>query len=156
VLSKAGPLTNKEWDVMKLHPTVGCNIIRSLDLISHVAPIIYSHQEKFDGSGYPEGLQGDQIPLEARVLAVVDAFEAMTHDRYYSRARSFQEASHELCRLRGRQFDPAVVNIFLKVLEDPGTAHDGCHPVETENKRPSSHSGTKGRSAVPPWLPKIK
>jgi putative nucleotidyltransferase with HDIG domain len=156
VLSKAGPLTSREWDVMKLHPMVGCNIIRSLDLISNVASIIYAHQEKYDGTGYPEGLAGEQIPLEARILSVVDAYEAMTNERAYSRARSPLEAKQELCRFRGRQFDPQVVNVFLKVLEAGSHSGNGYRSFEAENKKPSIPTGTKDFSAVPPWLPKIE
>jgi putative nucleotidyltransferase with HDIG domain len=151
VLCKAGPLTNREWDVMKLHPTIGCNIIRSLDLIANVASIIYAHQEKFDGTGYPEGLAGEQIPLEARILSVVDAYDAMTNERVYSRARNALEAKQELCRFRGRQFDPKVVKVFLKVLES-----SSCYPDSIENKKTPVPTGTKEFSAVPPWLPKIE
>lgn len=115
VLSKAGPLTEDEWDVMKLHPAVGSNIVQSLKSISHIAPVIYAHQEKYDGSGYPEGLRGEQIPLGARILTVVDAFDAMTSDRYYRKARSHAEAAQELLKLGGQQFDPQVVEAFLDV-----------------------------------------
>lgn len=116
VLSKAGPLTNKEWAVMKLHPTVGSNIVDCLETLKHLAPIIYSHQEKYDGTGYPEGLAGEQIPVGARILGVVDAYEAMTNERAYCKARSHEEAAHELVSLSGKQFDPVIVNVFLNVL----------------------------------------
>jgi putative nucleotidyltransferase with HDIG domain len=117
VLSKAGPLNEKEWAVMKLHPTVGANIVQALhSLPPIVAPIIYSHQEKYDGTGYPEGLKGEEIPLSSRILGVVDAYDAMTNQRVYSRARSSDEATSELLRLSGRQFDPMVVDKFLMVL----------------------------------------
>ena len=116
VLSKAGPLTDEEWDVMKLHPTVGSNIVQSLKSISHIAPVIYAHQEKYDGSGYPEGLHGDQIPLGARILTVVDAYDAMTSDRHYRKGRSHAEAAEELLQLGGKQFDPQVVEAFLEVV----------------------------------------
>ena len=115
VLSKAGPLTDDEWDVMKLHPAVGSNIVQSLQSISHIAPVIYAHQEKYNGSGYPEGLQGEQIPLGARILTVVDAYDAMTSDRHYRRARSHAEAAEELLQLGGKQFDPQVVEVFLEL-----------------------------------------
>jgi putative nucleotidyltransferase with HDIG domain len=116
VLSKAGPLTEDEWDVMKLHPAVGSNIVQSLKSISHIAPVIYAHQEKYDGSGYPEGLQGEQIPLAARILTVVDAYDAMTTDRHYRKARTHEEAAKELLQLGGKQFDPQVVEAFLEVV----------------------------------------
>jgi len=120
VLRKAGPLTEKEWKVMKLHPTVGSNIVHSIKSISHLAPVIHAHQEKYDGSGYPEGLRGDEIPLGARILTVVDAYDAMTSDRCYRKGRSQQEATEELRQLGGKQFDPQVVEAFLDVI--PATA----------------------------------
>jgi HD-GYP domain-containing protein (c-di-GMP phosphodiesterase class II) len=117
VLSKAGPLTTKEWELIRLHPTVGCNLVVAFQGFARLAPIIYAHQEKFDGSGYPEGLSGNQIPLGARILAVVDAYDAMTNDRVYSHARGKDEALAELRHQSGRQFDPNVVRHFIKVLE---------------------------------------
>lgn len=117
VLRKDGPLTEAEWTVMRLHPTVGANIVRSLKAISHIAPMIYYHQEKFDGSGYPEGLQGEDIPIGARILAVVDAYEAMTHDRVYRKARSHGEAVSELRSMGGKDFDPKVVETFLDAMD---------------------------------------
>jgi putative nucleotidyltransferase with HDIG domain len=115
VLQKPGPLNEYEWEMMKLHPTIGANIVRSLSHIAHIAPAIHHHQEKYDGSGYPHGLFGDQIPLGARILAVADAYQAMTEDRAYRCARSHEEASQELTRFKGKQFDPKVVHAFLEV-----------------------------------------
>jgi len=119
VLSKDGPLTEAEWIVMRLHPTVGANIVRSLKALSHIAPMIYYHQEKYDGSGYPEGLRGKDIPIGARILAVVDAYEAMTHDRVYRKARSHGEAVSELRNMGGQHFDPDVVETFLEAMDSP-------------------------------------
>jgi putative nucleotidyltransferase with HDIG domain len=116
VLSKNGPLSEDEWAIMKLHPTIGANMVKSLRKIQHIAPTIYSHQEKFDGTGYPEGIHGEDIPIGARILAVVDAYEAMTHDRVYRKARSHDEAVAELRRMEGKDFDPAVVKGFLYAI----------------------------------------
>lgn len=116
VLQKPGPLSNDEWEMMRLHPTIGANIVRSLAQIAHIAPAIHHHQEKYDGSGYPSGLYGEQIPLGARILAVADAYQAMTEDRAYRTACSHQEASLELKRFVGKQFDPVVVHAFLEVV----------------------------------------
>lgn len=116
ILTKAGPLTEKEWLLIKLHPTVGANMVQMSDSMAHVAPVIYAHQERYDGSGYPEGLRGDEIPLGARILAVVDAYEAMTNDRYYRKARLPEEALTELRRNVGGHFDPQVVQAFLNVI----------------------------------------
>jgi putative nucleotidyltransferase with HDIG domain len=113
VLRKHGPLTHEEWNIIKLHPTVGANMVKSLKKIEHIAPYIFSHQEKYDGTGYPLGLQGEQIPIGGRILAVVDAYEAMTHDRVYRKARSHHEAVIELRTLEGKHFDPVVVEGFL-------------------------------------------
>jgi putative nucleotidyltransferase with HDIG domain len=116
ILRKQGPLNHKEWTVMKLHPTVGANIVSSQKKIAHIAPIIHSHQEKFDGTGYPRGLRGNDIPLEARLVSVVDAYDAMTDNRVYRKARSHSEAILELERMGGKHFDPQVVDIFISVV----------------------------------------
>jgi putative nucleotidyltransferase with HDIG domain len=118
VLSKQGPLSEDEWKLMRLHPTVGANIVNAIPKVAGVAPFIYSHQEKFDGSGYPEGLQGEEIPLGARILTVVDAYDAMTNDRYYRKAPGHSYALNELCEKGGNHFDPEVVNVFLGVVEE--------------------------------------
>jgi putative nucleotidyltransferase with HDIG domain len=120
VLSKAGPLNDSEWVMMKLHPIVGTNMVKSLNMISRIAPIIYSHQEKYDGTGYPEGLSGDNIPFGARILSVIDAYDAMTSNRVYRMARSHEEAAQELVQMVGKHFDPQVVKAFLRVLENNG------------------------------------
>jgi putative nucleotidyltransferase with HDIG domain len=120
VLSKAGPLNDSEWVMMKLHPIVGTNMVKSLNMISRIAPIIYSHQEKYDGTGYPEGLSGDNIPFGARILSVIDAYDAMTSNRVYRMARSHEEAALELIQMAGMHFDPQVVKVFLRVLENNG------------------------------------
>lgn len=116
ILSKAGPLSPEEWTMMRLHPIVGANMVRSLKTLAHIAPLINAHQERYDGSGYPHGLKGDEIPLGARILAVVDAYEAMTNDRVYRRARTSKEAAQELENHGGTHFDPKVVDAFLHVI----------------------------------------
>lgn len=126
VLTKAGPLTPNEWAVMKLHPEVGANIVSSLNWLPGIARVIYSHQERYDGSGYPEGLKGSEIPLGARIVTVVDAYQAMTDKRAYSRVKSSQEARQELLTLSGKQFDPLVVETFINVL-DQQTASAGSN-----------------------------
>jgi putative nucleotidyltransferase with HDIG domain len=117
VLSKNGPLSDREWTIMRLHPIVGANIVNSLRSIAYAAPIIFAHQEKIDGSGYPSGLQGDEIPLAARILAVADAYEAMTSDRVYRQGRNHKEAARELRRASGTHFDARVVEAFLEVID---------------------------------------
>lgn len=119
VLSKAGPLSDDEWTLMKLHPTVGANIVKKMKALTAIAPIIQSHQEKYDGSGYPSGLSGDQIPKAARILTVVDAYEAMTSNRVYRHACSHKEAVSELRDKSGSHFDPIIVQAFLETVHSP-------------------------------------
>ncbi|MCX6034202.1 MAG: HD domain-containing protein, partial [Chloroflexi bacterium] len=116
ILRKPGPLTSQEWDSMKRHPKIGADIVAPVNKLIHVAPIIIAHHEKFDGSGYPYGLKGDQIPIGARILAVVDAYVAITDERVYRKARSHKEAMAELVKHSGSQFDPTVVDAFLKLV----------------------------------------
>ena len=117
---------------MKLHPTVGSNIVQSLNSLQQIAPIIFSHQEKYDGTGYPQGLKGEQIPLGSRILAVVDAYEAMTNERFYSKARTSKEATNELIALSGKQFDPQIVNAFLKVVKPSGNGRPHSHTLPVQ------------------------
>jgi putative nucleotidyltransferase with HDIG domain len=118
LLCKSGPLSEREWQIMRLHPAIGANIVEGFPEIAHLAPWIYHHQEKYDGSGYPEGLRGEQIPLPARLLTVVDAYDAMTNDRCYRPALSPGHALSELRAKGGQHFDPQVVAVFLRVIRE--------------------------------------
>jgi response regulator RpfG family c-di-GMP phosphodiesterase len=117
ILLKAGPLTPEEWGTMRRHPEIGKRLIEGVPFLRGAVPIVFSHHEKWDGSGYPRGLQGEEIPLGARIFSVVDAFDAMTFDRPYSRAIPFDAAYTEIKRCAGTHFDPAVVEAFLRVPE---------------------------------------
>jgi putative nucleotidyltransferase with HDIG domain len=117
VLSKSGPLTDDEWCMMKVHPVVGATIVSATPELAGVAPYIHCHQEKFDGSGYPAGLSGESIPFGARLLAVIDAYEAMTSDRYYRKSLGHEYALQELRHQSGCHFDPQAVATFLDVIE---------------------------------------
>jgi putative two-component system response regulator len=117
LLAKCGPLNEREWQIMRLHPTVGANIVEGFRPVAHLAPWIYYHQEKYDGSGYPDGLHGEQIPPPARLLTVADAFDAMTSERCYRPAVSRAFAIRELNAQRGRHFDPQMVTAFIEVLK---------------------------------------
>lgn len=118
VLVKEGPLSYEEWMIIKLHPTVGANIVNMISSLSEISPIIRAHQEKYDGSGYPKGLSGEEIPLAARILAVADAYDAITNDRVYRPARSIEEGISELTLMKNQHFDPEIVELFIKVLAD--------------------------------------
>ncbi|GAW92394.1 HD-GYP domain-containing protein [Calderihabitans maritimus] len=118
VLRKPGKLTQKEYEEVCRHPYVGANIISSIQPLKEVLPLIYHHHECFDGSGYPEGKAGEEIPLGARIIAVADAYDAMTSDRPYRRAFPKEKAIEELKKNSGKQFDPEIVKAFLKVLEN--------------------------------------
>lgn len=124
VLCKPGPLTEEEWVQMRQHPTTALHILGSIDSTSNAVPAILHHHEHFDGSGYPEGLAGDDIPMASRILLVADAFDAMTTDRPYRKAMPIEAAIEELKRHRGSQFDPVVVDAFLKILD-----RGGAHPL---------------------------
>lgn len=127
VLSKAGPLSENEWTIMRMHPILGANIVKSTKVFDAIAPLIFHHQEKFDGSGYPFGLKGAEIPLGSRILAVADAYEAMTSHRVYRLALDQTEAQQELSRNRGKHFDPQVVEAFLQVAEEKRAEYAQFH-----------------------------
>lgn len=113
VLLKPGPLTEEEWEEMKEHPAIGYRLLRGIDYLKGAAQIVLQHQERWDGSGYPFGLTGEEICLGARIFAVVDALDAILSDRPYRAGRSFEVAVREIERCAGTQFDPAVVEVFL-------------------------------------------
>ena len=115
ILRKPGALTPEEQEIMKEHCSRGYHILRKIPFLNEAAEIVFSHQEKFDGTGYPNGLRGGEIPVGARIFAVADTLDAITSDRPYRRARSFDVAREEVLRCSGTQFDPAVVEVFLKI-----------------------------------------
>jgi HD-GYP domain-containing protein (c-di-GMP phosphodiesterase class II) len=116
ILRKKSILTDDDWILIKMHPTIGSNIVSSIDALPSLAPTISAHQEKYDGTGYPKGLSGKSIPLGARILGIADAYQAMVEDRYYREARSHQEAVAELQKVKGSQFDPDVLDVFIDVV----------------------------------------
>ncbi len=117
ILTKPGSLTEKEWKAVRRHPEIGYRIASSTEEFAHVANDILSHHEQWDGTGYPRGLAGEDIPLLARIVAVVDAFDAMTNDRPYSEPVSVGEATAELKECSGSQFDPEIVDMFCRLIE---------------------------------------
>ena len=120
ILDKNDKLTEQEWDVMCTHPLIGEQIVSPISSLKDLAPLILHHHEKYDGTGYLTGLKGKNIPLGARILAVADAYDAMTSDRSYRKALSKEVAIGELKKHSGKQFDPDMVDVFLKYLEENG------------------------------------
>ncbi len=118
ILDKPGALDVKEWDFMTRHTLIGERIVRAAPALAHVADLVRSSHERFDGTGYPDALRGEQIPLGARVIAVCDAYDAMVSERVYRRRVTPAEALQELARCAGTQFDPQVVEAFCAVLSD--------------------------------------
>ena len=115
ILLKPGKLNVQEQEIMREHCARGYQMLRKIPYLREAAEIVYSHQEHYDGSGYPRGLRGEQIPLGARVFAVADTLDAITSDRPYRRASSFAAARGEIARCAGTQFDPDVVNAYLEL-----------------------------------------
>jgi diguanylate cyclase (GGDEF)-like protein len=119
ILMKAGPLTEEERAVIERHPELGERILAPIEQLAQVRPIVRACHERYDGRGYPDGLRGDEIPLEARIIFACDAFHAMTTDRPYRDALGVHEAFRRLAEAAGTQFDPRVVDICLRVLRQP-------------------------------------
>ena len=117
ILCKPGQLTQEEWLVMKTHVEKGARILEPLTDFKKVREIIMAHHERFDGSGYPRGLKGDEISIEARIICVVDSFHAIVSSRCYREGRSIDSAIHEIRNCAGTQFDPVVVDAFLRALK---------------------------------------
>ncbi len=115
VLRKPGPLTPEEQIIMRTHCEIGYEMLNRVPFLRAVAKIVLAHQEKFDGTGYPNGLKGEEIPLGARIFAVADTLDAMTSDRPYRRALSLEQAKAEIARCSGTQFDPKVADAFLSL-----------------------------------------
>jgi len=119
VLNKPTGLTEAEWVMIRAHPRVSANVAQQVTAFAAAVPAIRHHHERWDGTGYPDGLKGDDIPLLARILAVADGFQAMTSERPYRRARTEEETLAELQKGAGTQWDPEVVKVFLKLRKPP-------------------------------------
>ncbi|MFZ5942675.1 MAG: HD-GYP domain-containing protein [Bacillota bacterium] len=117
ILNKVGPLNDIEYETIKQHPLIGAQILSHLSKSNQFLSIVRSHHERFDGNGYPFGLKGEDIPLEARIVSVADTFDAMTTKRPYRPALSYQVAVQELVKNKGSQFDPEVVDAFIRILD---------------------------------------
>lgn len=112
ILKKASQLTHQEFEVVKRHPAYGAKMLSQFKILKNVIPSVYHHHERWDGRGYPDGIRGETIPLGARIVAIVDAFDAMTSHRNYQRQHTPLQALEELCRCAGTQFDAQLVGLF--------------------------------------------
>ena len=134
VLRKPGPLDGAEWEAMRRHPLIGAEILQRIEALRAFVPVVLYHHERWDGKGYPAGLSGEEIPLEARIVAVVDAYAAMTEDRPYREGLSYARVLEEIRKgAAGGQFDPTVAGAFLglfrgseeEVVSGVGGGRDG-------------------------------
>jgi putative nucleotidyltransferase with HDIG domain len=116
ILHKPGPLSEKEWELMKCHPDIGAKIVEGIPFLEDTIPLIRHHQEKWDGTGYPAGLRGKNIPILARVFSIVDAFDALTSNRPYRQKISINEAIEYVSEQAGIIFDPEIVEVFKKLV----------------------------------------
>jgi HD-GYP domain-containing protein (c-di-GMP phosphodiesterase class II) len=133
ILSKSGPLTSEEMGQIKKHPDIGAGILEGVPFLQDIVPWVQAHHERADGAGYGRGLSGHAIPLEARVLAVADCFDAMTSARSYRAPMSQTEAVAELSACSGTQFDPEAVRSLCRTLGLSGATSDalpGLEPVQ--------------------------
>jgi HD domain-containing protein/MASE9 protein len=132
ILLKPSALTEEEWAEMKTHPVIGANLIGEVPNLERIRPIVLAHHEHYDGSGYPNGLKGDEIPLAAQIISVADTYEALTSTRPYRQALSHADAVAELRRVAGTQLNPIVVEAFIRQIEVGASggshAHDGAVP----------------------------
>ncbi|MDL1895671.1 HD-GYP domain-containing protein [Anaerolineae bacterium CFX7] len=117
ILLKSGPLNKTEREWMNRHPQLSYDMLKEISFLQDALPVVLHHQERWDGSGYPEGLRGEQIPLGARIFAVADTYDAMTSTRPYRRALSHEEALTEIRQCSGTQFDPRIVEAFLSLFQ---------------------------------------
>jgi len=140
ILRKPGKLTPEEQAVMREHCARGYHMLRKIPFLSEAAEIVFSHQEHYDGSGYPTGLAGAEIPIGSRIFAVADTLDAITSDRPYRKARSFDFAREEILTHSGTQFDPSVVEVFLKIPNE--LWHELRAEITGHNKRVPTYEMT--------------
>jgi putative nucleotidyltransferase with HDIG domain len=134
IISKAGRLSAEEYAIVQRHPSIGAEIVGRMKGLQALVPLVRYHQEKYDGSGYPDGLRGEQIPLGARILTLADSLDAMYSARTYKPSRTAEEVVAEACRCAGSHFDPRLVQALLELVEDRGITffHDSAQAVDRE------------------------
>lgn len=143
VLEKQGRLSPSEWEMVKRHPEIGYRIAMSINYLAPIAESILAHHERWDGTGYPQGLKGEDIPLNARIVSVVDAFDAMTSERAYRKKLDYGLAAREMAHCAGTQFDPRLVEVFLANLR--AAANGRWSPVPSSLAEAAS-AGAQGGS----------
>ncbi len=143
ILNKPGPLSEDEWVQMRRHSSLGVDILEGIMFFQGAIDIVGASHEQYDGSGYPHGLKGEEIPLGARIFAVVDALDAITSDRPYRKAQSFDVAYKEIKSKRGTQFDPKVIDAYLAIDEDEWRALRGITLPRKRASKPSTSNATK-------------
>ncbi|TGE33853.1 HD-GYP domain-containing protein [Desulfosporosinus sp. Sb-LF] len=116
ILNKEGKLLDSEWESIRSHPIIGQKIIKSIKFMFDIGNVVRHHHERYDGKGYPDGIKGEEIPLDSRIIAVADTYDAITSDRSYRKGNTYDEAIKELKRVAGAQLDPAMVEVFCKVV----------------------------------------
>jgi putative nucleotidyltransferase with HDIG domain len=144
ILLKPARLSDEEMTIMKQHCERGYEMVRKIPFLREAAEIVYAHQERFDGTGYPRGLRGEEIPLGARIFAIADALDAITSDRPYRKGTTFAAATEEIARCAGKQFDPWIVEVFLEM---PHQTWIDLR-AETGGPSPSARQISLGRPAV--------
>lgn len=118
ILNKPGQLTDEEFNLIKQHPIIGQDILKDITIIPHLGEVTRSHHEHYDGTGYPDGLKGNEIPIQARIITLADSYDAMNSKRIYRNALSFNQIKEEIEKNAGTQFDPKITNVFLKLMDD--------------------------------------
>jgi putative two-component system response regulator len=145
ILRRPGPLSPRDWEEMKLHPLVGAELIKNINYLTQAIPVIRHHHERWDGSGYPDGLVGEQIPVMARVVAVADALDAMTSPRNYRTPAAAKQAYEEIVACSGTYYDPMIVKTFQKAWDKILPLMKKLLNMEeevSESERPDGSSGT--------------
>lgn len=143
ILNKPGGLTHEEFTTIKKHPGKGKEILKNIKQLKDISSWLRSHHEKYDGSGYPDGLKGDEIPLPSRILSIADTYDAMTSDRSYRKGLSHETAVAEIVRCSNTQFDPMLVEVFLKKEKFFKEAKEAPDPEETFNSYAAIISNTE-------------
>jgi diguanylate cyclase (GGDEF)-like protein/PAS domain S-box-containing protein len=143
IIMKESELTEDEWETIKKHPEIGYRIATSITSLAHIADGILSHHERWDGSGYPKGLKGEQIPKISRIVSIVDSYDVMMSDRPYKSAISQKQAIAELKRQAGTQFDPHIVKTFVTLLLDTGKSKKSSQPIKKTSKGERRQQNTK-------------